>query len=211
MDKNIKIVSFDVENTVVTTDFSAAIWFEAIPQRYANRHEMKFEEAKKKVFDEYASVGDQRSEWYDIHYWVNRFDIGTAESIMSTCSPKVSYFPEVMDVLDRLSRKYELTVASGTPHEFLHYLLHDIRYYFKRVFSSTSDDKQLKDARFFTNMCRKLKVEPGEIVHVGDNWQFDYLAAGESGIKAYYLDRAGEHKERNGLKNLSELVDLLSN
>ena len=41
----IKVVSFDVEGTMVTTDFSYAIWFEMIPQRYAERWGLSFAEA----------------------------------------------------------------------------------------------------------------------------------------------------------------------
>jgi 5'-nucleotidase len=206
---DIKIISFDVEGTMVTTDFSAAVWFEAIPQLYAMRYGLTFEDAQKKVFKEYGKVGDQRSEWYDVNYWTNKFDIGTAQTIMSNCSCKVTLFPEVQDVLSSLSRKYTLTIASGSPHEFLHYLLQDIRHYFHRIFSSTSDDKQLKTAQFFTTMCQKLNVDPHQVVHVGDNWQFDYVSASEAGINAFYLDRKGEYQDRNGLKSLNELKELL--
>jgi len=34
----IKIVSLDVEGTLATTDFSSAVWFEAIPRQYAERY-----------------------------------------------------------------------------------------------------------------------------------------------------------------------------
>jgi FMN phosphatase YigB (HAD superfamily) len=34
-------------------------------------------------------------------------------------------------------------------------------------------------------------VEPGAIVHVGDNVAFDYDAPREAGMLAFYLDRSG--------------------
>jgi putative hydrolase of the HAD superfamily len=41
-------------------------------------------------------------------------------------------------------------------------------------------------------------------VHVGDHWDFDYLAPREAGIKTYYLDRYGEKKGRHVVSDLTE-------
>ncbi|TET40573.1 MAG: hypothetical protein E3J65_00725 [Dehalococcoidia bacterium] len=74
----IKVVSFDVEGTLVTPDFSRAVWYEGIPSLYAKRNGISFEEARSMVEDCYLKVGDQRREWYDIKYWFQRFQLGEA-------------------------------------------------------------------------------------------------------------------------------------
>jgi putative hydrolase of the HAD superfamily len=206
---NIEIVSFDVEGTLVTTDYSYAIWFEAIPQRYAMKNGLDFERAQVLVQEEYAKVGDQRLEWYDIHYWFNRFGLGSPESLMAECSSRVAYFPEVSGLLSSLSERYMLTVASGSPREFLKHLLEGIESHFAKIFSSVSDYKQLKTPDFYREMCNVLRVKPERIVHVGDNWQFDFLAPSEVGIKAYYLDRTGKDTKPNVLSNLIELKNFV--
>ena len=208
MDK-IEIISFDVEGTLVTTDYSYAIWFEAIPQRYASKNDLDFERAKVLVEEEYAKVGDQRLEWYDIHYWFNRFGLGSPESVMAECSGRVAYYPEVNDLLSLLSERYMLTVASGSPREFLIHLLEDIKNNFTKIFSSVSDYKQLKTPDFYREMCNVLQVNPEQVLHVGDNWQFDFLAPSEIGIKAFYLDRTGKDTKPNILSNLVELKDFI--
>ncbi|RPJ61771.1 MAG: hypothetical protein EHM12_05045, partial [Dehalococcoidia bacterium] len=58
-EKDIKVISFDVEGTMVTTDFSASIWFEMIPQRYAARRGLSFDGATSRIRQEYDSLGDQ--------------------------------------------------------------------------------------------------------------------------------------------------------
>ncbi len=194
----IKIVSFDVEGTLVTTDFSYAIWFEAIPARYAERYDMPIDEAKKAVMEEYQKVGDQRLEWYDIRYWFRKLDLGDSMAALESCQSRVSYYPEVIDVLKSLGGKYKITVASGTPREFLHHLLRGIEPYLDEVFSSISDYQQLKTADFYHKMCRSLNVSPEEVVHIGDNWQFDFIAAGETGIRAFYLDRQSQNSHQPG-------------
>ena len=201
----VKIVSFDVEGTLVTPDFSSAIWFEAIPQRYAERHGVGFEQAREIVEKEFGKVGDQGLEWYDIRYWFDKLDLGVTGPVLERCQSRVCYYPEVNDVLSSLGGRYELTVASGSTRESLRHLLRDIEPFFTRVFSSLSDYKQLKTSEFYRRMCQELEVQPEQVVHVGDNWQFDFVAPGEIGIHAFYLDRSGQADDENSLANLAQL------
>jgi hypothetical protein len=67
--RQIELISFDAEGTVVTPDFSQTIWHEAIPALYAQRKGLDLAQAKKCVYEEYDKIGDQRLEWYDIEYW----------------------------------------------------------------------------------------------------------------------------------------------
>lgn len=201
----IKVVSFDVEGTLVTPDFSYAVWFEAIPRRYAEKNGIDFERAKTIVEEEYRKVGDQRLEWYDVWYWFNKFDLGVPLPVMEGCQSSVCYYPEVEEVLASLSGRYELAVASGSPREFLVHLLKDIKHHFVKVFSSVSDHKQLKTPEFYWSMCQVLGVKPEQVIHIGDNWQFDFLAPSEIGIRAFHLDRKGQSDDQHSLRSLAEL------
>jgi len=209
MNDNIRIISFDVEGTLATTEFSAAIWFEMIPQRYAARYGIDFNEALNQVRQAYDMVGENRLEWYDVQYWFDRFDLGRADIAMDKLQCRVRYYPETIEVLDKLAKHYKLCVASGSPRPFLKHLLYNVEHYFTAIFSSVSDFKQIKTADFYRIMCRKLGVDPKQIVHVGDNLQFDFNEPSSVGIKAFHLDR--EYKTGNpiALCDLSELCSLL--
>ena len=124
---------------------------------------------------------------------------------MESCNDSVEYYPEIIDVLSSLGEKYQLIVASGSPREFLHHLLRDIEPRFDRIFSSVSDYKQLKTTDFYLKMCQAMNVRPGQVVHVGDNWQFDFLTAHETGIHAFYLDRKGQDNHQDSLSSLTPL------
>jgi len=39
-----------------------------------------------------------------------------------------------------------------------------------------------------------LVVDPGEMVHVGDHYEFDYLVPRALGIQAFFLDRSKQRK-----------------
>jgi putative hydrolase of the HAD superfamily len=205
----VQVVSFDVEGTIVTTDFSYAIWFEMIPQRYARRYNLDFDEATRRIRKEYDGVGDQRLEWYDVQYWFTRFDLGRADIAMEELQNRVNYYTDTKDVLEKLGKRYKLSVASGSPRPFLKHLLRDIEHNFSSVFSSTSDFKKVKTADFYREICSRLGVEAGQIVHIGDNMQFDFLEPASVGIQAFHLDREGKSKNPAALHSLTQLADLL--
>jgi HAD superfamily hydrolase (TIGR01549 family) len=199
----IRIVSFDVEGTLVTPDFSYAVWFGAIPQRYAEKNGVSLEVARRAVEEEYRRVGDQRLEWYDVKYWFDRLGLGKPVTVMQRCENQVRYYPEVKEVLTFLSEKYRLVVASGSTRDFLRHLLQDIEPYFSDIYSSITDYRQLKTPEFYSKICQEMRVEPKQVVHIGDNWQFDFIAPSEIGIKAFYLDR--KRQTQNSMADLLQL------
>jgi putative hydrolase of the HAD superfamily len=207
--KKYSIISFDVEGTLVTTDFSAAIWFEGIPESYARKYGISFQQARNTITKEYDKVGDQRIEWYDVNYWVRKFDIGSSYDLLKKYQNRIGIYPEVTEVLELLSKNYRLIICSGTPREFLVHLLKDIESYFTEIFSSTSDFKSTKNRDFYTGICRKMESEPEQILHVGDNYQFDFHEPMQIGLRAYYLNRAETGKKDNTIRSLAELSSLL--
>jgi len=204
MMSRIEVISFDAEGTLVTPDFSHTMWHEAIPAVYAENKRLEITQAKKFICLEYDKIGDQKLEWYDINYWFRYLKLGNPETVIQRCLDKLCYYPEVTEVLSSLSKQYKLIVASGTPLELLHYLLRDIEPYFSHVFSSTSHYKQLKTPDFYRGICKEVDIQTSQVVHIGDNWQFDFINPNQVGIKALYLDRSGtDHKE--SLTNLTQL------
>ncbi|TET40405.1 MAG: HAD family hydrolase [Dehalococcoidia bacterium] len=201
----IKVVSFDVESTLLTPDFSQAVWYEGIPSLYAEKNGISFEEARAMVVKEYQEVGDQRREWYDIKYWFERFQLGDYQALLEGYKHRVSCYPEVMEVLSSLSKEYTLIVVSSSTREFLPYLLAEIEGHFARVFSSVSDYGQLKTPAFYLKVCQGMGILPCEMAHVGDSWQFDFLAPKEAGIEAFHLNRGGYAKNDKSLTSLADL------
>ncbi len=206
--RQIELISFDAEGTLVTPDFSETIWHEAIPALYARKKGLDLAQAKKCVTEEYNKIGIHRLEWYDIEYWFSRLDLGSSEPVIRGCLYKISYYPEISGVLSSLASEYKLIVASGTPLELLHCLLRDIKPYFARVFSSISHYRQVKNPDFYLRICEEMGVKPGHVIHVGDNWQFDFLNARQAGVNAFHIDRSGENHQ-DSLADLTQLKGLL--
>lgn len=207
--RQIELVSFDAEGTLVTPDFSETIWHEAIPALYAQKKGLDFIQAKRRIVEEYGRIGDQRLEWYDVQYWFNYLGLGSSEPVIQGCLAKIAYYREITEILPALAGEYKLIVASGTPIELLHCLLRDIEPYFVRIFSSISHYRQVKNPDFYLSICAEMGVRPNQVIHVGDNWQFDFLNARQAGLNAFYLDRSGKNHQES-ISDLSQLKHFLS-
>ncbi|MEW6034920.1 MAG: HAD family hydrolase [Chloroflexota bacterium] len=205
----IKVVSFDVEGTLVTPDFSTGMWYECIPEYYGKKKGLCLEDAREAVVREYDRVGDGRLEWYDVRYWFQRFELGDYREAFNRCLPRIRLYPEAEAVLSAVGQHYRLVVLSSSVREFLQHLLAGIRGRFDTVISTVSDYGELKTPQVYLRVCRELGISPEEMAHVGDNRQYDFLNAQVAGVRAFHLDRQGRYDGRETMKSLEELRELL--
>jgi FMN phosphatase YigB (HAD superfamily) len=207
----IEAVSFDMEGTLIDNTFSDLIWETDIPLLYGQRHGLDLETARARVLGEYAQVGDDRSEWYDTDYWFRRLELpGDWRDLLHSRKGDCRVYPEVQQVLERLSGEYPLIISSNTIRGFLEVQLKMLPDVFVHVFSATSDFGVVKKSEeFYSRMCRAIGVEPQSVVHVGDSMRFDFEAARQAGIHSYHLDRAGESEGENVVHDLVEFEQRL--
>jgi putative hydrolase of the HAD superfamily len=207
----IEVVSFDMEGTLVPTDFSSLVWETDIPRLYGEKNGLGFDEAKRRVISMYETVGQGAPEWYDVDYWFARLDLDgdwhrLLEERRDACVP----FPDVLGILERLGEQYRLIVSSNTIREFLEIQLQCLPNIFDEAFSAPSDFGGVKDTGFFRRVSEKIGVDPERIAHIGDSARFDYEAPNELGIHAYLLDREGESRGAHVVRDLEEFVSALN-
>ncbi len=81
---------------------------------------------------------------------------------------------------------------------------------FERVFSSTSDFGLVKKTvTLYQKICDILKVAPQEMIHIGDDQNFDFEVPRRLGILAFYLDRSGKHEGELTMHSLEEFSEKL--
>ena len=207
----IRVVSFDVEGTLVDEGFAVAVWEEGIPRLYAESRGISYEQAVREVFRQYDEVGEESIEWYDIDYWWRRLELpGDWRSLMEECLDRMNLYPEVPEVLEELHSRYRVIIVSNTAREFLEYMLRDLTPYLDRVFSVTSDFREVKKSpKTFLKVCRIVGVDPSQVVHVGDHPKFDYQVPIQAGMKALLVDRRGLKRGPHVIRNLRELPERL--
>jgi putative hydrolase of the HAD superfamily len=204
-----KIISFDMDGTLVDPEFTDWVWSHGIPTLYAKKVGIPFEEAKAFVVNEYLKVGEGAIEWYDIKYWFQWFQLEQSWSmLMKQYADKINIYPDVNSVLEHLKDGFRMVLTSNAGREFIDVEMEvtGLGRYFERIFSATSDFREVKKTKgFYQRICQILGTRPQEIVHVGDHYEFDYVVPRSLGIRAYYLDRSGGRKGEFIIPDLRDL------
>jgi FMN phosphatase YigB (HAD superfamily) len=208
------LVSFDLDGTLVDGEFTMWVWEIGIPELYARKHNLPLSEAVARVTADYEQVGDTDLTWYDIKHWFNHYELpGDWKGLLRKHRNRIRLFPEVKEVVSALSQHYELIITSNAAREFveMEVLETGIGEYFTRIFSATSDFRQVKKTpQFYRQLSEIMGRSPIDIRHVGDHYEFDYLVPRAMGVQAYFLDRKGTKPEGNhSVKDLREFATLL--
>jgi len=188
------------------------VWLQGIPERYAEKHGLPVEDAKRAVKSEYDSIGEADLLWYDIDYWLRRFGLAIRpEDLLDEYVDHIRLLPHVAEVIDELKGKYVLVVASNAARLFVEKELGrtGLAGSFSRIVSATSDLRMVKkEEGFYRELCRLLDVSPSDVAHVGDHAVFDVEVPLKVGIDAFLYDPAAP---RNGriLHDFRELFDRL--
>ena len=209
----VQIVSFDMDGTLIESEYTDWVWHHGIPDLYAEKAGLPFEEAKEFVIKEYRKVGEAGIEWYDIKYWFRLFELEMDwRTLMERYRDKIRVYPDVHPILNRLKDPFRLILTSNAGREFIDVEMEatGLAGYFDRIFSATSDFREVKKTpRFYRRISEMLKIPPEEIAHVGDHYEFDYLVPRELGIQAFYLDRSARKEGNSVLWDLRDIENRL--
>jgi putative hydrolase of the HAD superfamily len=111
-------------------------------------------------------------------------------------------YPEVVDVLEQLRPRFELAIISnfdGRLRVILERL--GISKYFRHVFVSSEIGADKPDPEIFCRALKFLDLQPGHVLHVGDDPERDWTAATDAGLSIFQLDR-----KKNSMRDLIPLL-----
>lgn len=208
-----KIVSFDLDGTLVDVEFGNKVWHEGIGRKFAETYRVDLDLAEEWVRKAYAAIGDRNLLWYDIDYWLRRFNLPVSpHELLETYAESIRLLPHAREVLEALSGRFDLVIASNAARLFIEKELDQtgIASYFKKIVSATSDyDMVKKDVSFYQKLCSELGVTANEVVHVGDHPTFDLEVPLKFGIDAYCIMWQREPSDIDGERVIHDLRELL--
>jgi FMN phosphatase YigB (HAD superfamily) len=209
---NIAVVSFDLDGTLVDDAFDQEIWFQEIPRRYADKHGLGLDQARERVVADYRSLrGIPR--WTDLAFWFERFDLGDWEPAARSLTRLIRAYPETVEVLEALALRYRLIIVTQAEPKFygLKFEVTGLRRFFERIYSTPERFSRLaKDADVYAAILSELGVEGEWVLHVGDHPRHDFETPRSLGIRTLLLDRSGEESGDHVIRDLRELLPLLS-
>ena len=207
----IRVISLDMDGTLVNSRFVDKVWMEGMPMLYAEKTGLDFPVAKSYVVGEYMKIGSDKLEWYDLLYWIERFGLKVGkDDLLQMYEDEIETYPEVQEVLDLLAESYELVVTSNAAREFIDIELEGLSDYFSETFSATSDFREVKKSPLiYGTVCAHMGAKPFEVLHIGDHYNYDYESPLEAGLDALFLDRKGERSGREVVGDLREALVLI--
>lgn len=210
MNKNPRIISFDVDGTLVDQRFNDLIWENDIPALFAQEKNWDVEKAKDFCFSQYKAVGDEDLRWYDIEFWLKRFNISKpAKDILRDREDDIIVYPDVLPVLQELREKdFRIIVITCMPRIFLKEKIHTFDSHFEKVFSTISDFKKVKSPPIYYRISQLIKASPSDILHIGDHHQLDYQFSLQAGYKSLLIERGGKSKDFS-ISGLEEIFNFL--
>jgi len=111
-------------------------------------------------------------------------------------------YPEVLEVLEKLSPRFQLAVISNFDGRLRMILEHlGISKFFKHVFLSSELGADKPDPEIFRRALNLICLEPSEVLHVGDDPERDWQAAASVGLSIFQLDR-----KKNSIRDLLSIL-----
>ncbi|MBQ5319109.1 MAG: HAD family hydrolase [Oscillospiraceae bacterium] len=120
-------------------------------------------------------------------------------------------FDETKAVLEKLSGKYTLIIASNTDTEPLMQNFEYNNLQFDKVFTSELLKCYKPDKQFYRRILDEIACSADEAVFVGDSGEEDVVAPKKVGMTAVWVDRknkGGNFGQDYTVGNLSELLDM---
>jgi 2-haloalkanoic acid dehalogenase type II len=107
--------------------------------------------------------------------------------VFMTARNQVDFYPEVLDCLARLSKRYRLASLTNGNASIAEI---GVGHFFKAIVSAHTHGATKPDPAIFYMACRELECEPGEVVHVGDDVELDVRGARSAGLQVIWMNRA---------------------
>lgn len=209
MDKEIQIISFDMDGTLIPKRFADDFWLEKIPELYSEKSGLSKGQAKERLIEEYDEMGRDDIRWYEPDHWFSKYGLDRdPRKVLEELREEYELYDDAKEVLKELNEEYDLIVISNGIKMFIEVGLGEYKSYFSRSYSSVSDfGSSSKTPSLYQKICEDLEVEPEKVMHIGDDRENDYEPAREAGLRAYLLDRDVECNK--GIDGLRELLEIL--
>lgn len=99
-------------------------------------------------------------------------------------------YPEVLEVVSELSKRFPIAVTSNYDLRLVSTLEElGVSGYFRKIIVSSVVGADKPSPRIFNAATEALELDPGEVLHIGDEEQADFHGARNAGLNAWLVRR----------------------
>jgi len=140
---------------------------------------MNFEESVRRLREIYRSAGPSDINWYRPSYWIEEFSLDKAEyrKLVSGIKLKIDE-----SIIRLIKKRYRIILATNVASEVLELTVN--MKLFDSVYSCIDMEITKKDERFWRRLISEEGEKPYMILHLGDDYVYDYLIPSLAGIRA---------------------------
>ena len=100
---------------------------------------------------------------------------------------RVAFYPDALAALQRLSARVPLAALSNGNADLAAI---GIAGHFRFQLGAREHGAAKPDAGIFHAACARLELEPGQVLHVGDDVEMDVVGAHRAGLRSCWINRA---------------------
>ena len=191
---DIEWVLLDLDGTLLDKYFDDYFWETLVPEKYAQKYGLSFQEAKEKVMALY-----QREEgtlnWTDLNFWSKKLGLDLS-ALKEQIAHLIDTHPYVVDFLKFLKQMgKKVFLVTNAHYESLNLKLKhtQLGLYFDGVICAFDIGLSKEDKRFWRRLQEKLKFDPSHTLFIDDS-EAPLLAAKEIGIKYLFFKTQASSK-----------------
>ncbi len=210
---DIDTVFLDMDGTLLDLHFDNHFWQEHVPLRWAEKHGVSVDEAKRSLFPRFRSV-EGTIDWYCVDYWSRELDLDIA-ALKREVAHLIQVHPQVAEVLQILAASERRVALLTNAHEKVVELkmAHTgLAKHFDHLICSHAFGVPKEDPRFWPALAERDPFNPDRTLFVDDSLPV-LRAARDFGIRHLRAvrmpDTRGTPKETGEFIAIERFDDLL--
>jgi len=204
---DIEWVLLDLDGTLLDKYFDDYFWEVLVPEKYAQKYGLSFQEAKEKVMALY-----QREEgtlnWTDLNFWSKKLglDLSALKEQIAHLIDTHPYVVDFLKFLKQMGKKVFLVTNAHYKSLSLKLKRTQLGLYFDEVICAFDIGLSKEDKKFWRRLKEKLKLDPLHTLFIDDS-EAPLLAAKEMGIKYLFFKSQASSKSppRVPINNFSKI------
>jgi len=211
--QTINTVLLDMDGTLLDLNFDNHFWQEHIPLRYAQKHGLEIDSAKKTLFPIFKER-EGSMQWYCVDYWSERLDMDIA-LLKKEIDHLIAIHPHVLEFLDRLHQQEINTVLVTNAHQkslTLKMERTSLHNHLDKVISAHSFGMPKENVQFWGKLKHKLAYNNKHTLLIDDSLPV-LRSAQQAGIKnllaVYKPDTCQVRKDVAEFKAINHFMEIM--